>query len=90
MPKHKESTPKPKGHRAGLKYQLWKVSEKLRKPELKFGFKVGIGAVLLALPAFTERWRDGYTHWRGEWALLSYFVVIAMSVGATTSTGLWR
>jgi len=63
---------------------------KFRNPEIKFAVKVGVGAALLALPAFTERWRDVYRHWRGEWALLSYFVVIANSVGATTSTGLWR
>ena len=69
---------------------MWRGLEKLRKPEIKFAVKVGVGAVLLAGPAFTERWRAGYTHWRGEWALLSYFVVIASSVGATTSTGFWR
>ena len=90
MPKHQELPPRPNTTRAALKYRIWKSLEKLRKPEIKFAVKVGVGATLLALPAFTERFRDMYTHWRGEWALLSYFVVIASSVGATTSTGLWR
>jgi hypothetical protein len=90
MPKHQESPPRPSTKRGALKYRIWKSLEKLRKPEIKFAVKVGVGAVLLALPAFTERFRENYTHWRGEWALLSYFVVIASSVGATTSTGLWR
>jgi hypothetical protein len=90
MPKHEESPHRPENKRGVLKYRLWKAFEKLRKPEIKFAVKVGLGAVLLALPAFTQRYRDSYTHWRGEWALLSYFVVLAMGVGATTSTGFWR
>jgi len=90
MPKLKETPPKPATKRGKLKYRIWKNLEKLRKPEIKYAIKVGVGATLLALPAFTEEWREMYAHWRGEWALLSYFVVIANSVGATTSTGLWR
>ena len=90
MPKYKETPPKPSTKRGALKYRIWKGLEKLRKPEIKFAVKVGVGAALLASPAFTERWRDLYSRWRGEWALLSYFVVIASSVGGTTSTGLWR
>lgn len=88
--KYKETPPQPNTTPGALKYRIWKNLEKLKKPEIKFAVKVGVGAVLLALPAFTQQWRDLYTHWRGEWALLSYFVVIASSVGATTSTGLWR
>ena len=87
---HKEIAPKPTGHRSKLKYKIWKFLEKLRKPEIKYAVKVGVGAVLLASPAFTETYRDIFVHWRGEWALLSYFVVIANSVGGTTSTGLLR
>ena len=90
MPVLKETPPKPTSKRAALKHRIWKALEKLRKPEIKFAFKVGVGAALLALPAFRERWREGFIHWRGEWALLSYFVVMANSVGATTSTGFWR
>jgi Fusaric acid resistance protein-like len=90
MSVYKETPPQPSTKRGKLKYRIWKTLEKFRKPEIKFAVKVGVGAVLLALPAFTEKWRYEYTHWRGEWALLSYFVVIANSVGATTSTGVWR
>lgn len=90
MPIYKETPPKPSSKHAALGHRIWKTLEKLRKPEIKFAFKVGVGAALLALPAFRERWRDWFIHWRGEWALLSYFVVMANSVGATTSTGFWR
>jgi hypothetical protein len=90
MPKHQETPRRPSSTRGALTFRVWKMLEKFRKPEVKFAIKVGLGAALLALPAFLETYRDVYTHWRGEWALLSYFVVIALSVGATTSTGLWR
>jgi len=87
---HKEKPKKPKTKRGALKHRLWKFLEKLRRPEIKFSVKVGVGSILLALPAFTQRYSYIYSHWRGEWALLSYFVIIANSVGATTSVGLWR
>jgi hypothetical protein len=86
----KESPREPSTKRGALKYRIWKALEELRNPEIKFAIKVGVGAILLALPAFTREYRELYTRWRGEWALLSYFVIIANSVGATTSIGLWR
>ena len=88
LPKPKPATGEPE--QGKWQFRLWRWLERLRKPEIKFAVKVGVGAVFLAGPAFTEGWRGEYTHWRGEWALLSYFVVIASSVGATTSTGFWR
>jgi len=87
---HKEKPKKPDTTHGALKYRLWKVLERLRKPEIRFSVKVAVGSILLALPAFTETYGNIYSHWRGEWALLSYFVIIAHSVGATTSVGLWR
>jgi Fusaric acid resistance protein-like len=80
----------PSTRHGALNFRIWKALEKMRNPDIKFAVKVGIGAALLALPAFTDRYREVYTRWRGEWALLSYFVVLALSVGATTSTALWR
>ena len=89
-PKVRESPPVPSTRHGAMSFRIWKALEKLRNPEIKFAVKVGLGAALLALPAFTDKYREIYTHWRGEWALLSYFVVLALSVGATTSTALWR
>ena len=86
----KESPPRPASMPAALKHKLWKFFERFRNPDIKFAVKVGVGAMLLTLPSFLEEYRDVYTHWRMEWALLSYFVVMASSVGATTSTGFWR
>jgi Fusaric acid resistance protein-like len=89
-PKVRESPPVPATRHGAMNFKIWRALERLRKPEIKFAVKVGFGAALLALPGFSDRYREMYTHWRGEWALLSYFVIIALSVGGTTSTALWR
>jgi hypothetical protein len=49
--------------------------------------KVGIGASLYALFAFIPATRPFYQHWRGEWGLLSYMLVCAMTIGASNTTG---
>jgi hypothetical protein len=43
--------------------------------DTKFAIKVGAGAALYALPSFLQSTRPFYSHWRGEWGLLSYMLV---------------
>lgn len=31
-----------------------------------------------------------YSHWRGEWGLVSYMIVMSMTIGQTNSSGLLR
>lgn len=54
---------------------------------VRFACKVGIGASLYALFAFIPLTRPFYQHWRGEWGLLSYMLVCAMTIGASNTTG---
>jgi len=54
---------------------------------VRFAVKVGIGASLYALFAFLPYTRPFYQHWRGEWGLLSYMLVCAMTIGASNTTG---
>jgi hypothetical protein len=54
---------------------------------VRFAVKVGIGASLYALFAFIPATRPFYQHWRGEWGLLSYMLVCAMTIGASNTTG---
>lgn len=56
-------------------------------PAVRFAVKVGIGASLYALFAFIPFTRPFYQHWRGEWGLLSYMLVCAMTIGASNTTG---
>lgn len=71
-------------------YQLWRALSILRRDDVKFAIKVGIGAALYALPSFLRASRPFYQHWRGEWGLLSYMLVCAMTIGASNTTGFAR
>jgi hypothetical protein len=54
---------------------------------VRFAVKVGIGAAIYAVFAFIPYTRPFYQHWRGEWGLLSYMLVCAMTIGASNTTG---
>lgn len=77
----------PKEH---LRYRLWKALHIFRREDTKFAIKVGAGAALYALPSFLAATRPFYSHWRGEWGLLSYALVCSMTIGASNTTGYAR
>ncbi|EEP76085.1 conserved hypothetical protein [Uncinocarpus reesii 1704] len=81
------STLKAKG---SLRFRLWKGLTIFRRDETKFAIKVGAGAALYALPSFLHSTRPIYSHWRGEWGLLSYMFVCSMTIGASNTTGYAR
>jgi hypothetical protein len=68
-------------------YKLWRASSALRQDKVKFGVKVGIGAAVYTLPAFIPSTRPTFTLWRLEWGLVSYMVVLSMTLGQTNSSG---
>jgi hypothetical protein len=49
-----------------------------------------MGAVGWAVFAFLPATRPTYQHWRGEWGLLSYMIVVAVTVGASNTAGTGR
>ncbi|KAH9223420.1 hypothetical protein DL95DRAFT_431393 [Leptodontidium sp. 2 PMI_412] len=59
----------------------------LARDDVRFAIKVGFGASLYAMFAFIPLTRPFYQHWRGEWGLLSYMLVCAMTIGASNTTG---
>lgn len=61
-----------------------------RREDVKYAIKVGFGAILFALPSFIPSTRPFYSHWRGEWGLLSYMLVCSMTIGASNTTGYSR
>lgn len=71
-------------------YRLYGRLSFFRKDDVKFAIKVGIGAIIYALPAFINASRPFFVRWRGEWGLISYMVVCCMTVGAANTTGLNR
>ncbi|QMW27488.1 hypothetical protein G4B84_002777, partial [Aspergillus flavus NRRL3357] len=71
-------------------YRIWKSLKIFRRDDTKFAIKVGTGAALYALPSFLPSTRPFYSHWRGEWGLLSYMLVCSMTIGASNTTGYAR
>lgn len=69
---------------------LWAFGSLLKRHDIKFAFKAGMATALLAAPAFVERTRWWFVEYRGEWALISFFVVISPTIGATNSLSVHR
>lgn len=89
--------PEPKGqelekamHNRPISVRIWRALSFLRREDIKFALKVGIGAILYAIIAFIPSTRAFYSHWRGEWGLLSYMLVCSMTIGASNTTGFQR
>ncbi|KAE9973466.1 hypothetical protein Vi05172_g12530 [Venturia inaequalis] len=76
----------------GRKYYpyLWRSFGFLRREDIRFAIKVGLGAVLWAMFSFIPNTRKFYFRWRGEWGLLSYMLVCSMTIGASNTTGTQR
>ncbi|KAL9080982.1 MAG: hypothetical protein Q9157_000392 [Trypethelium eluteriae] len=70
-------------------YKVWRAFSFFRRDDIKFAVKVGAGAAVYALPSFVPAWQPFYSHWRGEWGLLSYMLVCSMTIGASNTTG-WQ
>lgn len=66
-----------------IKLAFWRLSYRLREPNVRFAIKTGTGAAVLASAAFIPRLRPLWLEWRGEWALISYMVIMAPALGAT-------
>ena len=79
----------PRTQSGSIRY-IWQIVRFLRRDDIKYAIKVGIGAILYALPSFLVSTRPFYQHWRGEWGLLSYMLVCSMTIGASNTTGLAR
>ncbi|KIW10116.1 hypothetical protein PV08_11076 [Exophiala spinifera] len=73
-----------------LFHKIYDASAFLRREDIRFSLKVALGAVLYALPSFLPSTRPIYSHWRGEWGLLSYMLVCSMTIGASNTTGFSR
>ncbi|KAF5577779.1 Lactobacillus histidine kinase [Fusarium pseudoanthophilum] len=70
--------------------KMLKISRFIVREDILFGIKVGIGALLWAMLAFIPSTRPIYQTWRGEWGLLSFMIVAAMTTGSANTTGTAR
>jgi len=77
-------------HNTSLSYRIWRSTAILRREDVKYAIKVGLGAILYAMFSFIPSTRPVYARWRGEWGLLSYMLVCSMTIGASNTTGIQR
>ncbi|QRW08040.1 fusaric acid resistance-like protein [Ceratobasidium sp. AG-Ba] len=73
-----------------IKQSFWVLGQTLRAPEVRYSIKAGLSVAILAAPAFIESTRETFMEYRGEWALISCFVVLSPTVGATNFLSLHR
>ncbi|THG95980.1 hypothetical protein EW026_g5766 [Hermanssonia centrifuga] len=73
-----------------VKQSLWALGARLKEKDTKYSVKVGMATAMLAAPAFFDSTRPIFTEYRGEWALISFFVVISPTIGATNFMGVHR
>ncbi|KAI0267057.1 hypothetical protein BC834DRAFT_872327 [Gloeopeniophorella convolvens] len=69
---------------------LWAFGGRLQDHDVKYGVKTGMATAILASPAFFESTRPTFMEYRGEWALISFFVVMSPTIGATNFLSVHR
>lgn len=62
----------------------------MKEPDIKYAVKVGMATAVLAAPAFINTTRPIFTEYRGEWALISFFVVMSPTIGGTNFLSVHR
>ncbi|KAM5533752.1 hypothetical protein V8D89_012625 [Ganoderma adspersum] len=73
-----------------IKQSIWTFGARLQQQDMKHAFKAGMATAILAAPAFFQATRPVFVEYRGEWALISFFVVISPTIGATNYLGVLR
>lgn len=83
-------TPKAMTWQDKLQRLVWQIGEFFRQPDTKFSIKAGLGSALLASPAFFPSTRPIFTKYQGQWALVSFMVVLSPTVGQSNHMSLHR
>ncbi|CDR88651.1 related to BRE4-protein involved in endocytosis [Sporisorium scitamineum] len=83
-------TPKAMTWQDKLQRLVWQIGEFFRQPDTKFSIKAGLGSALLASPAFFPSTRPIFTKFQGQWALVSFMVVLSPTVGQSNHMSLHR
>ncbi|KAI0745606.1 Fusaric acid resistance protein-like-domain-containing protein [Earliella scabrosa] len=73
-----------------VKQSLWAFGARMKQQDMKYAIKAGMATAMLASPAFLDSTRPIFVEYKGEWALISFFVVISPTIGATNFMGVHR
>ncbi|PPQ71156.1 hypothetical protein CVT24_009837 [Panaeolus cyanescens] len=69
---------------------LWEVGKRMSEKDVKFAIKVGLSTAIFTIPAFIESTRPIFLDFWGDWALISFFIVMSPTIGATNYLSLQR
>ncbi|KAF5337644.1 hypothetical protein D9758_013030 [Tetrapyrgos nigripes] len=72
------------------KQLIWSIGKRLTERDTKYAIKAGMATAMLAAPAFFDATRPFVLEFNVDWALISFFVVISPTIGATNFLGLHR
>lgn len=70
--------------------RLWELTKFFRGVDFQFGLRVALGALLLESLAFFPFTSHIFSEWRGEWALVTFCIIMNKSLGGTVMTVKWR
>ncbi|KAG5422045.1 hypothetical protein I9W82_001138 [Candida metapsilosis] len=73
-----------------ISYGVWNRLKYLRRADVQYGIRVGLGAACLSLFAFISDTKQFFETWRLEWALTVYCIMMNKSLGGTSMTVKWR
>nr|GAT47657.1 predicted protein [Mycena chlorophos] len=73
-----------------IKQLVWTIGTRLTESDAKYAIKAGMATALLASPAFFDSTRHIFVEYWGDWALISFFIVISPTIGATNYLSLHR
>ncbi|KAJ7282569.1 Fusaric acid resistance protein-like-domain-containing protein [Mycena rebaudengoi] len=73
-----------------VKQRVWTIGTRLTERDTKYAVKAGMATAILAAPAFFDATRPLFIELWGDWALISFFIVISPTIGATNFLSLHR
>ncbi|KAH9818700.1 Fusaric acid resistance protein-like-domain-containing protein [Melampsora americana] len=73
-----------------IKRVLYDFFQSLGDPDMKTAIKVGGGAAVMTLPAFLDVTRPLFHKYRGQWAIVTYVIVMASTLGQTNFLSVMR
>jgi hypothetical protein len=69
---------------------FWYLLMSLRDPNIVFALKSAVAVLIVSIPAFLDAYQDIYKEFRAAWALITMFLVMSPTVGASNAYGVYR
>ncbi|KAA1104029.1 hypothetical protein PGT21_007693 [Puccinia graminis f. sp. tritici] len=66
-----------------IKRTIYDFFQNFSDPDTKTAIKIGAGAALMTFPAFWDVTRSTFHHYRAQWAVVTYMIVMASTLGQT-------